>query len=331
MKIPSRLTRYPCFETRDPDEGSVRISQQWRHIKIEAGSAQSYYIQLNTASLDLVAMVAARLSPQQIRIESDHRFYFLTLPRLGGGDYTTNRRTFSIGPGEGLLELPGESKQRIRYSMDVELAVCAIPSATFDGEAEKLIGHPPPAPLEVFRTIPPDSSVWRKIEHGMDELDRPDGLFSESPAAGLRWQRMIIAAILEGTPNSWASLIQMAERHHTGPFWHRQRCLLAEAFMDAHLSAAVSLGDIAKAAGCGRRALQDAFAYCNNSTPTQVFRDKRLDAAHQELTHPDPATTVESVALKYGFQHRGRFAYYYAQRFGCLPSITLHFARARRG
>jgi AraC-like DNA-binding protein len=271
-------------------------------------------------------MVAASLSPQQIRIEADDRFYFLTLPRVGKGDYTTNGLTFSVGLGEGLLELPGESEQHIRYSTDVELAICSIPSATFEREAELLIGHPPPSPLEVFETIPRDSPLRRKINLALDELDRPNGLFSESPAAGLRWQHMLIAAIIEGTPNSWAPLIQKEETIHNVPHWHARRCKKAEEYMDAHLCDEIFVGDIAHAAGCKERALQKAFTYCDKNSPMAVLQNKRLKAAMRDLRNPDPNTTVESIARKYKFD-TSLFPQYFFETFGCRPSDVLREAR----
>jgi AraC-like DNA-binding protein len=322
---PSLLTRYPCFETRDPDECAAALSQQWRHMKIAAGSATNYYARLNTASLGLVEMVAASLSPQQIRIEADDRFYFLTLPRVGGGDYTTNGRTFSVGLGEGLLELPGESEQHIRYSTDVELAVCSIPSKTFEREAEQLIGHPPPSPLEVFGTIPRDSPLRRKINLALDELDRPNGLFTESPVAALRFQHMLIAAIIEDTPNSWASLIQKEERTHNTPPWHRRRYKQAEEYMHAHLSDDISIGDVAGAVDIGTRQLTKSFRYCGTS-PKAVLIDKRLEASMWDLTHPDPDTTVESIALKYWIPP-SLYPKYFRKKYGVYPSEVLRKAR----
>jgi transcriptional regulator GlxA family with amidase domain len=57
-------------------------------------------------------------------------------------------------------------------------------------------------------------------------------------------------------------------------------------------------------------------------------RELRVAAVRQELLHPNAQTSVTDTALKWGFNHLGRFSSYYAQRFGQLPSETLSVARA---
>jgi hypothetical protein len=202
------------------------MSQDWRHMKIDAGSAKGYHARMNTASLGIVSISAARVSSQQqVWIDSDDRFYFMIHRFTGGCDFEINGRKFSIGQGDGLLSRPVE--QSHRYSAELELVAVAIPSSTFDKAAEYLIGRPPPSLLEVFGTTSRNTPVWQQIDHFLDQVERPTGHFSEPSAA---WQHMLIAAIIEQTPNSWASLIQKEERIHNTPFWHRRRYRQAEEY-----------------------------------------------------------------------------------------------------
>jgi AraC-like DNA-binding protein len=60
------------------------------------------------------------------------------------------------------------------------------------------------------------------------------------------------------------------------------------------------------------------------SSPTEYVRHVRLRYAHRELLVADPATTtVEAVAHRWGFTHRGRFAAQYRDRYGVRPAGTL--------
>jgi AraC-like DNA-binding protein len=295
-------------------------------MKIDAGRAKGYHARMNTASLGLISISAARVSSQQqVWIDSDDRFYFMILGFAGGCDFEINGRKFSIGPGDGLLSRPVE--QSHRYSGDLELVAVAVPSSIFDKAAEYLIGRPPPSPLEVYGTTSRNSPVWQQIDHFLDQVERPKGLISEPSTA---WQHMLIAEIIERTPNSWASLIQKEESIHNVPYWHRRRCKKAEEYMDAHLCDEIFVGDIAHAASCKERALQKAFTYCDKKSPMAVLQDKRLEAMARDLNNPDPNATVESIARKYQLDPN-HVSEYYFRKYGCRPLDTLIAARARRG
>jgi AraC-like DNA-binding protein len=321
---PSLLARYPLFETRDPDECAVAMSQQWRHMRIDAGRAKGYHARMNTASLGLVSISAARVSAQQqVQIDSDDRFYFMILGFAGGCHFEINGRKFAIGPGDGLLSRPEE--QTHRYSGDLELVAVAIPSSIFDKEAEHLIGYPPPSPLEVFGTTPRNSPVWNQIDHFLDQADRPNGVIPEPSKA---WQHSLAMRIIEDTPNSWASLIQKEARTHNTPPWHRRRYRQAEEYMHAHLSDPISIGDVAGAVEIGTRQLQKSFRYCGMN-PKAVLIDKRIEASMWDLTHPDPDTTVESIALKYWIPP-SLYPRYFRKKYGVDPSEVLRKARRSR-
>jgi AraC-like DNA-binding protein len=318
MASPTHLTSHPFFESRDPEECAAHMSDRWRHLKYEVGRAKDYYVRQHTAQLQICAISTAYArSPQRVQIESDPRFYFLVLGLTGRADYVINGRKFSFGAGEGLLSLPTE--QVIQHSADFEVAIVAIPAASFDREAESLIGYSPKEPLEVLDIIRPDSPILRKIRHSLEELSDPKGLFDASAAAGLNWQHMLIAAIIEATPNSWAPLLQVDEHDHNSPFHRRKRCRIAEDFMEAHMGDVIHIAQIAKEVGCSKRTLQEDFAYSWNAPPMKIFRDKRVAAAVTDLMN-DPTATIPSVARKYNFGNEGRFAKYFKDMVGCKPS-----------
>lgn len=93
------------------------------------------------------------------------------------------------------------------------------------------------------------------------------------------------------------------------------------AYIESHLSAPVSLEDLARAAGTSGRTLN---ALCHRHfgiSPMELLRNARLDAVRLRL-FLDPSASVTETALEYGFGHLGRFAGYYAARFNELPSDT---------
>lgn len=63
----------------------------------------------------------------------------------------------------------------------------------------------------------------------------------------------------------------------------------------------------------------------------RYLRDQRMMAIRRELMSPEAVTTVTDSALKWGFNHLGRFSTYYARHFGEKPSETLRVARIHSG
>ncbi|MFI7482840.1 helix-turn-helix domain-containing protein [Kocuria sp. M1R5S2] len=99
----------------------------------------------------------------------------------------------------------------------------------------------------------------------------------------------------------------------------------AVAFMEEDLAADIGLAQIAEAARMSPRGLQAAFRRELGTTPTAHLRGLRLEAVRTELLAADPAAgdSVEAVAARWGFVHRGRFAAAYRDRYRENPAATL--------
>ena len=82
--------------------------------------------------------------------------------------------------------------------------------------------------------------------------------------------------------------------------------------------------ELALAAGVSQRTLEYAFREKLEMTPAAYLRIYRLNAAHRELLAADPeASTVTSIALKWGFSHPGRFSSIHRKMFNEAPSEAL--------
>ena len=91
--------------------------------------------------------------------------------------------------------------------------------------------------------------------------------------------------------------------------------------MRAHLIQPISLPALASEAGVSVRSLNTLCQREYAQSPMDRLRSLRLEAAREQL-QASPEASVTKVALEYGFSHMGRFAAYYRQRFGELPSNT---------
>ncbi len=93
--------------------------------------------------------------------------------------------------------------------------------------------------------------------------------------------------------------------------------------IDAHLAEPLTAADLAQAAGLSQRGLQQAFSRNDLPTPLEALREARLRRARAALADARPGeVSIAAIARACGFSHLGRFAGYYAERFGELPSDT---------
>lgn len=104
----------------------------------------------------------------------------------------------------------------------------------------------------------------------------------------------------------------------------------AENYIDAHYGDALTLPDIAAAAGVPVRTLLTGFRRFRGTSPMKYLLDRRLDHARERLLTARDCETVLTCALDVGFAHHGRFAARYAERFGESPSQTLRRTGAVR-
>lgn len=98
----------------------------------------------------------------------------------------------------------------------------------------------------------------------------------------------------------------------------------AMAFIEENAQSDISLTDVAAAVHVTARTLQYMFRRHLDLPPMEYLRRVRLDHAHHDLQHADPAaTTVSTIAARWGFGHVGRFSGMYRRVYGCTPSATL--------
>uniref|UniRef100_A0A942Y8E9 Helix-turn-helix transcriptional regulator n=1 Tax=Neobacillus citreus TaxID=2833578 RepID=A0A942Y8E9_9BACI len=103
--------------------------------------------------------------------------------------------------------------------------------------------------------------------------------------------------------------------------WTGSNVARAVAWIHEHAQQPISTVEIATAIGLGPRALQENFQAELGVTPTQYVRMHRLDRVRADLLTGD-GESITDVARRWGFNHLGRFAGSYAERFGEQPSTT---------
>jgi AraC-like DNA-binding protein len=161
---------------------------------------------------------------------------------------------------------------------------------------------------------------WQRAARYVDEvLADPDA--SASPLVVGPAVRLLAASALAIFPNTAVSGPTAADRRDAHPDALRR----AVAFIDEHAHEDITSADIAAAAHVTIRAVEMAFRRHLDTTPLRYLRSVRLERAHRQLQAADPARqTVTAVAYQWGFSSASRFARYYHDAYGTLPSRTLH-------
>ncbi|MFO0907122.1 MAG: helix-turn-helix domain-containing protein [Isosphaeraceae bacterium] len=214
----------------------------------------------------------------------------------------------------------GESNREfdLRMRGRVELITIAVNASFFEQHARALVG---PAFLEgdsvrLLQLRSPESRnrLNRQLLDLLHEgLDTPDRLREAGVAAA--WEARLLDAwladVVAPDPN-FSSLTR-----HTA-------AKRAEDFLRANLDRPVSLGELCQESGVPQRTLMLGFGELFGVPPGVYHRVLRLNRARRELLRAGPhETSVAAVALRWGFDHLGRFARDYRRMFGVSPIETL--------
>ncbi|TCL05486.1 AraC family transcriptional regulator with amidase-like domain [Sodalis ligni] len=92
----------------------------------------------------------------------------------------------------------------------------------------------------------------------------------------------------------------------------------AIAVMQAHIEDPISLPEVAKRAGVGKRQLERLFAHYFDKTPQRFYLELRLEQAREMLIYSDQS--IIEIAVSAGFGSTSHFAGWFRRTFGVLPS-----------
>ncbi|MDR7276440.1 AraC family transcriptional regulator [Catenuloplanes atrovinosus] len=226
-----------------------------------------------------------------------------------------------VAPGELVLVPPGKAFQGRLDDFDVRILRLPLSAVTHAAAARWGIE---PADF-AFRSMTPISAplarYWRETLAYLHRVAlNPDAALPSAPAHAAIVD-LAAAATIATFPSTASTACYLPGPGHTGPGPVRR----AIAYLEEKASDAVTLADVAAAAGTGPRGLQAAFRRHLDTTPMGYLRRIRLERAHRDLLGADPGrgATVGAIARQWGFTHLGRFAAAYRETYGTSPAETL--------
>ena len=307
------------FESTDLGSTEALLSENYASVRVSA-SAPSHLMRLTQHQLGRVRMDRTTFQ-MDLDIEADP-LGTVCIGRIAGG-----RASYGVGNDERryrsgdvyVIAQPDAGFHTVLQSYDAELAVFdpALLSEVAElgpgaNGAVKILDH---APISTRA-----AALWWStycFVRASSEACAPEPI---SPIYEQEATRLLVAATLAAFPTNAVLEPTIEDRHDAHPHTLRR----ATEYVEANAALAITIKDIADAAGVTSRAVQLSFQRHLDTTPTAYLRKVRLRYVHDGLLAGSAdRTTVTTIAGQWGFSNFGRFAAQYRAEFGELPGQTL--------
>ena len=305
------------FATGDPDEFVERISLLAPGLSCRPMGPRAMNIEICGARLPGLGMFASTL--QNFRVRSPIRpYYGVTISLEGQSEFLV----------EGAFDVYHKGKVHLLHPdklFDAKMGEAALKSlqlcfdpVALNSMANRLLGSDCQN-IRLMETLdlarPTVQSFVRHATFIWSEVLRAGPIVTSPLVAQESVQLLGTLLVAAADPENPES----AKRSCSPPAIRR-----AEDYLMDHLSGAISVADVAMAAGVSARTLSREFRRHRGTTVKEFARERRLEAANRALLAAESGeTNVTQVALEFGFDQLGRFSADYKRAFGEFPSETL--------
>jgi len=317
------LAAHELFRSTDLDEARERVAAVFCPHRLDrigqgAMDARHHHLPGGRLSLNYIQYGAKTL----IAPGALERFYLVQIPVSGGAAIVNGADRYYSSPAAAAVLNPHlpttmiweAGTRQVLVQIDRQAMMQHL-SAQLGAQAERALTFTGALDL----TSGPGAALRRLVLFLVAEADAGAAPIG-ARLTGRAVESALMAGLLEAHGHDYQALLG---RKRAAP---RPRHLrLAESYIEAHLDLPLTLEDIAAAARISARGLQLAFRQHRGTTPLGFWRDLRLARAHADLLAG--AGSVTDVALRWGFQHFGRFSESYRARYGLCPRDTLRAAR----
>jgi len=322
------LSRFSRFRTSDVDQARDEVARIFCPHRLAPLHPQSqldachHTVDLGGFTLNYVQYGAdVQIEPGQLG-----SFFLLQIPIAGAAQIKTGATQVDASPGMASLISPTRDVT-MQWSGACQKLLVQIPTGQVERILQAQLGRRIQAPIVFDPAVPVRSGAGlrlaRLVHTLQEDADSDDPLFTRH-GAGPQMREMLVTALLRALPHNHSATI-LAPAPSIAPRHVRR----AEEYMRAHAERAITVSEIAAAAGVSIRSLQEGFSRFRDTTPLEALRNIRLQSAAAALAAAEPGETVTSVAMRLGFNHLGRFSISYRERFHESPSETLRRSQDR--
>ncbi|HVW69006.1 MAG TPA: AraC family transcriptional regulator [Steroidobacteraceae bacterium] len=185
---------------------------------------------------------------------------------------------------------------------------------------EEKLGRKLTEPLQFGLEVASDSDFgrgWHQLLAHICDLSASAPSVLASEDVRRQYSRTMIEMLVHSAPHNYSTAL---EESVTQPVpWHVRR---ARDYVHNHIADIRSVADIAASIGITTRTLQSGFRKAFNMTPAEYIRRTRVEALHQALLNAAAGESVTDLMQAVGIVNFGRYAHYYRQQIGVVPSVT---------
>jgi AraC-like DNA-binding protein len=316
MPSPERIS----FATEDPLEAREHMDEAFgARLKVEASAATVLPISFDQIEVGPVTVADLRV-PFAVDAElAGEDSYIFTILLRGAIEYECAGGEERFTQGDVFLGLEPDSSRGARADR-IRARTVTLPAAFFEEITGRAEDGARPWRFESLRPIPGGERRWREAVGFFDEIITDPATSDELLITGPT-TRLLAAVALSAFPNGAIAPPSRADGRDAQP----ENLRRAVAFIEENPGRDISVVDVARAANVTPRAVQIAFRRHLDTTPTAYLRTVRLAEAHRRLqgANSGDGTTVTKVANEWGCAKPSRFASYYREAYGRLPSETL--------
>lgn len=319
------LARYPLLDTSDIGEAEERGATLLSRYRLGVRRKPSFNARVNGCTLGGVDLYYTNFGPTEVDIASAalaDRFGII-IPLTGTMSLRYKSREFDVVSGSSAMIVSPDADFRMWWSDAFASLTIRVPRSNFAAVLRSLV---PDADVDDLSFDPlisrPASllSIRGSLQLLYDCVLRAGTAESVPPALAIRAREQFVTTLLMMQPNVLSSRLCGPEER----IGHRAVREAVE-LIESETGTIGTIAELARRVGVTARSLQIGFQREIGTSPASYLHNVRLARAHEELldVQPGAGITVGDIALRWGFQHAGRFAVYYRQRFGESPSETL--------
>ncbi len=250
-------------------------------------------------------------------------FYLVQIPLTGRAGITLGGHHATCGPGMASVQHPLAPLQ-MYWSGDCRKMVVRYDRAGLERFAEAYLGHPLRSCLHFAPCLDTQTLTGAMLVDQVKAAIAMVRRCAEGGAGALpvllegHLENALMAALMFFQPHDLSEDMARAVPSNDPAPVRRVRD-----YLNAHAHEVIDMATLGAVAGVPVRTLHHQFRRALGISPMQMLREIRLERVRRELLQSTPVTNVTQIAMNWGFDHLGRFAAAYRERFGESPRQTL--------
>lgn len=317
-----------AYEGDQISQAAMLSSRFWGPAEPEVVRPEArFFLQLRHTPPDFVTLGAVTLDAWvAARVDEPRDYYLVFLPQAGRLRLVIDGQEWLSEPGQGTICSPWDPYE-VKIEGEAQFLCARVDRQAVRNSLSGLLGEPVDEDPRFFPVLDLENDQVRSFERLVQQLCRETAVHS-GPRGGRvfldQMRQSLITLLLECQYHTFTDAVLQGRTE--SPYSTVDKAMR---FLRDHLGDPLSVEDLAEAAAVSPRTLFRDFKKEMDASPMEVLRNERLDRIHRELSDPKAETSVTDVAFRCGFNHLGRLAGFYRDRFGETPSDTL--LRARNG